>query len=123
MAQKISVVVAAFTAVAVVVALPSAASAAIRIHKIRYDPPGADYRNNRQLNAEYIVVKNTGTSAKQLRGWVIRDRYGWRYAFPSYRLGPGGYVRSTLVKGEIEGVTSIGAGGTSSGTIPETRPG
>jgi hypothetical protein len=48
------------------------ALAAIKIFKIRYDPPGPDYRTNSQLNAEYIVVHNTGTRKKQLRGWVIK---------------------------------------------------
>lgn len=44
----------------VLFSLAAACVAAIRIHKIRYDPPGADYRTKRQLRAEYIVVKNTG---------------------------------------------------------------
>jgi hypothetical protein len=35
--------------VAAILVFPTAASAAIRIHKIRYDPPGADYTSNRQL--------------------------------------------------------------------------
>jgi hypothetical protein len=46
--------------VAVLLVFPAAASAAIRIHKIRYDPPGPDYTSNKQLRAEYIVITNTG---------------------------------------------------------------
>jgi hypothetical protein len=72
---------------------PPQPSAAIRIHKIRYDPPGADYTSNKQLRAEYIVVKNTGPKARQLRGWVIKDPEGHRFRFPRYRLPSGGYVK------------------------------
>lgn len=82
-------------AVALVVSFtfPAAASAAIRIHKIRYDPPGADYSSNRQLRAEYIVVKNTGPRKRQLRGWVVRDKEGHRFRFPDYRIPAGGSVK------------------------------
>jgi hypothetical protein len=79
--------------VSVAVALPSAAFAGIEIHKIRYDPPGPDYRTASQLRAEYIVVKNTTSTGKQLRGRVIRDRAGHRYVFPRYWLYAGGYVK------------------------------
>jgi P pilus assembly chaperone PapD len=43
-----------FAAAAIVMLLvfPARASAAIRIHKIRYDPPGADYTSNKQLRSE-----------------------------------------------------------------------
>jgi hypothetical protein len=85
---------AVFLAVAIaVVAFPAAAFGAIRIHKIRYDPPGADYQSNSQLRAEYIVVKNTGGKARQLRGWVVKDRAGHRFRFPRYRIPSGGYVK------------------------------
>jgi hypothetical protein len=79
--------------VAVLLVFPAAASAAIRIHKIRYDPSGADYTSNRQLRAEYIVVKNTGSKARQLRGWVVKDPEGHRFRFPRYRLPSGGYAK------------------------------
>lgn len=84
-----------FVAVAVVVLLvfPGAAFAAIRIHKIRYDPPGADYTSIRQLHAEYTVIKNTGSSGRQLRGWIVKDKEGHRFRFPRYRIPAGGYVK------------------------------
>jgi hypothetical protein len=60
---------------------------------------GADYRNNQQLNAEYIVIKNTGNRAKQLKGWVVKDKANHRFIFPSYKIGPGGYVKIHTGKG------------------------
>jgi hypothetical protein len=79
--------------IAVLLVFPAAASAAIRIHKIRYDPPGADYTSNKQLRAEYIVIKNTGSRGRQLRGWIVKDNEGHRFRFPRYRLAAGGYVK------------------------------
>ena len=43
-----------------ILAAPAAASAAVRIAKIQYDPPGSDTGTNSHLNMEYVVLKNTG---------------------------------------------------------------
>jgi hypothetical protein len=80
-------------ALALVLILPSTALAAIRITKIAYDPPGPDYRTKRQLRRAYVVIHNTSGKGRQLRGWVLRDRAGHRFTFPSYRIVPSGYVK------------------------------
>ena len=73
--------------------LASAAPAAIRIAKIRYDSPGADTGSNASLNAEWITLKNTGSSARQLNGWRVRDRAGNVYRFGNVLLPAGHTVK------------------------------
>ena len=58
------------------------AAAKIKIHKIRYDPPGADYASDSQLRAEYIVIRNTGNRRRQLQNWVVKDQDGHGFKFP-----------------------------------------
>ena len=58
------------------------AVAKIKIHKIRYDPPGADYASDSQLRAEYIVIRNTGNRRRQLQNWVVKDQDGHGFKFP-----------------------------------------
>jgi hypothetical protein len=65
------------------------ASAAIRITKIYYDSPGSDTGSNSSLNAEWIRLKNTGTNARSLTGWRVRDSSGHVYVFGNYALGAG----------------------------------
>jgi hypothetical protein len=66
--------------------LVSTASAAIRITKIYYNPPGADTGSNSSLNAEWISIRNTGTRARQLLGWKILDADGHRFRIGDFRL-------------------------------------
>ncbi len=70
-------------------ALAGPAASAIKISKIYYDAPGSDYGSNVSLNNEWIRVANTGSRAKQLRGWRIRDGAGHAYQFGSLRLRAG----------------------------------
>jgi hypothetical protein len=70
-------------------ALVLTASAAIRIDRIYYDPPGNDTGSNSSLNAEWIRLKNTGPSGRSLTNWTIRDDAGHVYRFGTYRLGAG----------------------------------
>jgi hypothetical protein len=72
----------------------SPASAAIKITKIYCDSPGADTGTNKSLNAEYVVIKNTGTTRKALTGWTLRDASKHVYKFPTFRLGAGKRPRS-----------------------------
>jgi hypothetical protein len=73
---------------ALTVAAPG--SAAIRIVKIYFDPPGADTGSNSSLNAEWIRLKNTGTKARALTGWRVHDRgRDHLYTFGTYTLGAG----------------------------------
>jgi hypothetical protein len=72
-----------------VLALPGQAFAAIKITKIYFDSPGSDAGSNASLNAEYVVLKNTGNERVQIQGWKIRDIAGHVYRFPSTKLGAG----------------------------------
>jgi hypothetical protein len=101
--------------------LQSAAIAAIRFHNIRYDPPGADYRTAGQLRAEYIILRNTGNRAKNLQGWVVKDRAGHRFLLPDYRLGPDKYVKIHTGSGRDRRGDIYWAPATSSGTTTEMR--
>ena len=83
----------AVVVVAVVLALTSASSAAIRISRIRYNEPGAETGTNTHLNHEYIVVKNTGSRRVILTHWrIVEGRFGSVYSFPAFRLGAGASV-------------------------------
>ena len=78
-----------------VLALPAQALAAIKIHKINFDPPGADNGSNASLNAETITIKNTGSARVGIGGWTIRDTSGHVYRFGAgYRIGAG--AKATL---------------------------
>jgi len=77
----------------VITAMPAQALAAIKIHKIYFDSPGPDTGSNASLNAEYIVIKNTGSSRVGVGGWTIRDIAGHVYRFPAgFRIGAGAKV-------------------------------
>ena len=76
-------------ALALTLAFPALAFAAIRISKIQYDPPGTDTGTNSHLNKEFVVITNTGSRAVNLDGWVLKDRSGHRYRFDSFRLRAG----------------------------------
>jgi hypothetical protein len=41
-----------------------------------------------RLTAEWVQVKNTGTMAKALTGWTLRDTSGHVFKFPTFRLKP-----------------------------------
>jgi hypothetical protein len=69
-----------------VLTLTPFASAAIRITKIYYKSPGADSGSNASLNGEWIAVRNTGSRARQLKGWKIRDIEGHIFRFLSFKL-------------------------------------
>jgi hypothetical protein len=47
---------------------PAQALGAVKIHKIYFDSPGADNGSNTSLNAEYIVIRNTGTARVGIGG-------------------------------------------------------
>ncbi|HSK96647.1 MAG TPA: lamin tail domain-containing protein [Euzebyales bacterium] len=88
------------TFVIMLVAIAGPASAAIRIERIRYDAPGPDRRTNAHLNEERVVLINTGDSARNIGGWIIRDLAGWTYRVPDgFRLGPDRMVRVHTGKG------------------------
>jgi Lamin Tail Domain len=73
-----------------VLVLPAQALAAIKIHKIYFDSPGTDRGSNASLNAEYIVIRNTGSVSVGLGAWTIRDIAGHVHRFPvGFRVGAG----------------------------------
>jgi hypothetical protein len=61
-----------------------------RITSIVYNPPGRDARN---LNGEYVVVKNTGNVGINLKGWTIDAGNGRTRTLPDYALAKGSTVR------------------------------
>jgi hypothetical protein len=79
--------------------LSATASAGIRISEIFFDSPGADNGSNSSLNGEWIRLKNTGTTARKLTGWTVRDTSGHVYKFGTYKLAAGKTVTIHTGKG------------------------
>lgn len=50
------------------------ASAGIAIKRISFDPAGADTGTNSHLNKEFVLLKNTGQTDVQMRGWKVFDK-------------------------------------------------
>ena len=86
---------------ALVAATPAAAATpSLRFHSIQYDSPGKDTRTNASLNAEYVVLVNTGAKAVNLKGYTVRDAAGKKYTFGSVSIaGKGGKVYLHTGKG------------------------
>lgn len=80
-------------AIVLLLASPATASAQIQITKAYYDSPETDTGSNSSLNAEYIVIKNTGSRSKSLRGWRLKDEADHVYQFGRFHLRPGKIVR------------------------------
>ena len=74
---------------AVLFVLPAAsATAAIKITKIRYDPPAEGTR----LNGEFVVIKNTSSARVTLTDWTLRNTSGDVFTFPIFQLHSGARV-------------------------------
>jgi hypothetical protein len=65
---------------------------AVRISRIYYNSPGPDTATNESLNAEFVRIKNTSRTVRQLRGWSISDSDGHAYRFGRLRLRAGGSI-------------------------------
>jgi len=63
--------------------------------EIFYDAPGND---NENINGEYIVLENTGSSILNMAGWTIKDSGTNIYVFGAGRLYPGSKI--TLFSGK-----------------------
>jgi len=61
----------------------------IVIVKVHYDAGGPNVRDTEVLNDEYVVLKNKGSTAVNLKGWFIMDEANHKYYFPSVILQPG----------------------------------
>ncbi|GAB3669633.1 hypothetical protein GCM10027589_37490 [Actinocorallia lasiicapitis] len=62
------------------------AATPLRFSAIQYDAPGKDTRDNKQLNREWIRIKNTGAKAVQLKGWTLSDKSRHTYRFGAFKL-------------------------------------
>src|SRR5262245_36375916 len=94
MSLKRAVLVLIAVAVGLVVLPPSPADAAslIRIVKVQYDSPGSDTGSNTSLNGEWVAIRNTGTTRRDLTHWTLRDAANHVYTFGSFSLKAGGTV-------------------------------
>jgi hypothetical protein len=83
--SRIALGVAAAAVAIPLAAVPAQAAAApaIQFTKVYYDSPGTDRRSNSSLNAEYVILKNVTRSTVKIGGWYVRDKTGYKYAFPA----------------------------------------
>lgn len=56
----------------------------------QFDAPGND---NDIKSQERVCFINGGAQPVEMKGWTVRDEYGWTYTFPPFTLEPGGEVR------------------------------
>lgn len=95
--RSLRLVVIVLGSTAILVGSTVAASAAIKIQRIVFDPAGSDTGSNTHLNKEIIVITNTGNRRVSLRNWTIRDTSGHVYRFES--VGIGGHREITVHTG------------------------
>jgi hypothetical protein len=70
-------------------AAPAHAAGGLQFRKIQYDSPGSDRGSSASLNAEYVVIKNTASTARSLTGWTVRDAQNYIYTSGKVSLGAG----------------------------------
>ena len=88
------IVAATAAAILAITVSPAIANAGpVRIDRVQYDSPGNDTGSNPSLNAEWVVIKNFGRRAKQLRGFTVRDTAGHVYRFGRFKLRSGRSVK------------------------------
>jgi hypothetical protein len=76
----------------VAISTPAQAASKIQIYRVYYNSPGSDTRSNASLNAEYVVLKNTGSTKQSLKAWTLRDKSSHVYTFSAFTLGAKKYV-------------------------------
>jgi hypothetical protein len=74
------------------IASPAEAASPVQIYRVYYNSPGSDTGSNSSLNAEYVVLKNTGSGSRSLKGWTLRDKSRHVFTFPAFTLGGKKYV-------------------------------
>ncbi|MEV4338115.1 lamin tail domain-containing protein [Streptomyces sp. NPDC049590] len=72
---------------------PAEAAGGVKIYHVWFDSPGKDNRTNKSLNGEWVQLKNTGSRAVSLKGWVLKDASNHKYAFPNVKIGAGKYLK------------------------------
>ncbi|POX55362.1 hypothetical protein C3489_11370 [Streptomyces sp. Ru71] len=71
-------------------------SSALKIKGIQYDAPGRDDNrcNGGNTKNEYLTIKNYSRTNVNLKGYVVKDAAGNKFAFTaSHTLEPGDYVQ------------------------------
>ncbi|MFC3575255.1 lamin tail domain-containing protein [Streptomyces yaanensis] len=68
-------------------ATPAQAAGGVTIYHVWFDSPGSDNRSNKSLNAEWVQIKNNGSSAVSLKGWVLKDASNHKYTFLNVKIG------------------------------------
>jgi hypothetical protein len=101
MRRGVAAIAAAVMSAGIGLAGATAAQAAggVVVWSAYYDSPGADRGGNASLNAEYIVLRNTATSARTITGWTLRDKANHVYKFPATTIGAGKYLFVRTGKG------------------------
>ncbi|MEU2286405.1 lamin tail domain-containing protein [Streptomyces sp. NPDC013178] len=72
-----------------VLSAPAQAAGGVVIRHVWFDSPGSDNGSNSSLNAEWVEIKNTASSAISLKGWVLKDKSNHKYVFPNVKIGAG----------------------------------
>src|SRR5437660_1547605 len=86
-------------------AAPASAASPVKISAVYFQVLGAPSPpTNYYLNKEYVVIRNSGSSAVTVTGWTVRDLArlccpSHVYKFGTYRLGAGQLVRIHTGKG------------------------
>jgi hypothetical protein len=71
----------------------AATAGQIQFRLIQYNTPGSDLPvSNAKLNEEFVTLKNTGTTSRNLTGWTVEDLAGHVYTFGPFTLKPGSKV-------------------------------
>jgi hypothetical protein len=73
-------------------AQPADAASCVYISTGRFNAVGDDARN---LNGEYVVLRNGCSRLINIRGWKVRDRQGNTYTFGYLRMGSGSLTLHT----------------------------
>jgi hypothetical protein len=69
-----------------------AATPALKVSRVNYDPAGTDLRTNTMYNKETVTVTNTTGVARSLKGWTVRDMQNHVYTFGNVTVKAKGSV-------------------------------
>ncbi len=100
----------------------AATATQIQFRLIQYNSPGTDTGSNSSLNAEFVTLKNTGTTSRDLTGWTVEDLAGHVYTFGRFTLGPARRFAFILARERTLRPTGTGAGAGTCGTTRGIRP-
>lgn len=80
------------------IAAPAEAAGGVSIYRVYYNSPGSDDRSNSSLNAEWVQLYNSSSSAISIKDWKLKDKAGWTYTFTG-TIGAKSYVKVHTGKG------------------------